>query len=318
MTTVGKDIEKAASILRNGGLVSIPTETVYGLAANALDPEAVARIFEAKRRPTFDPLIIHIADTFSITDYARDIPLTAPLLMKEFWPGPLTLVLPKTEKVPDIVTSGLSTVALRMPAHKITQDLLKILNFPLAAPSANLFGKVSPTRPEHVIEQLSGKVDYVLDGGDSSVGLESTILGWKEEIPTIYRLGGITIEQIEEVIGPVEKQTHSSSNPVAPGMLTSHYAPGVRLIIGDPPDPLPGIGVLRFCEKLIDFPEDRQWLLSGEGDINEAAKNLFFMLRELDKLNLKEVYIELVPEEGLGMAINDRLRRASAENTQNN
>jgi L-threonylcarbamoyladenylate synthase len=202
MAEIGKEVNRASQLLREGQLVGIPTETVYGLAANALDADAVLRIFEAKGRPHFDPLIMHLPDADAVKVHVRDIPPMALQLMDAFWPGPLTLVLPKQSHVPDIVTSGLDTVAVRVPSHPMTQALLRQLDFPLAAPSANLFGHVSPTTAQHVNAQLGDRIPYILDGGATTVGLESTIVGFEEGIPTIYRLGGLGVEEIERVVGP--------------------------------------------------------------------------------------------------------------------
>ena len=315
MTLIGTDIQRAAEILSQCGIVAIPTETVYGLAANAVDPIAVSRIFEVKKRPSFDPLIVHLGPRMKIDEFVIDIPTQAELLIEKYWPGPLTLVLPKKKLIPHLVTSGLDTVGLRMPDHAVTQKLLNLLDFPLAAPSANLFGRVSPTSPSHVLEQLGNEVDYILDGGPCDVGIESTIIGWEENIPVIYRLGGLEWEQIEELIGPVKRRTTSSSKPSAPGMLINHYSPKVKLVVGNPLDTElldPTIACLRFSSKLNGFPNERQWILSENKDLKEAAKNLFRLLRELDNFSFSKVYVELAPEQGLGLAINDRLIRASA------
>ena len=312
-TTIGYDLANAAHLLNKGELVAIPTETVYGLAANALDPDAVLKIFETKKRPGFDPLIVHAASLDVVRHFVRSIPPEALLLANSFWPGPLTLLLPKTPLIPDLVTSGLDTVAVRIPSHPLTAQLLKLLAFPLAAPSANLFGRVSPTKATHVKDQLEGKIAYILDGGDCSVGLESTIVGFPEnERPTIFRFGGIPVEEIEEVIGKVNIRPHSSSNPQAPGMLKSHYAPRKPLFIVDEKQFfLEGASYLRFSDYLPDIPQNRQFILSEARDFRTAARNLFTALRELDSADTTAIVAELLPEKGLGRAINDRLRRAS-------
>lgn len=234
MAEIGTDIQKAASLLRRGKLVAIPTETVYGLAGNAFNEEAVLSIFETKNRPQFDPLIVHSSGIQWVKQHVNEIPVLAGILMDEFWPGPMTLVLPKKEIVPDLVTSGLDSVAVRVPSHPMTQELLLMLDFPLAAPSANPFGYVSPTTAQHVNDQLGDKIDYILDGGSTTVGLESTIIGFEEGKPIVYRLGGLSIDVIEESIGPVEIALNQSSDPKAPGMLKSHYAPGKPLYFGNP------------------------------------------------------------------------------------
>ncbi len=312
-TIIGTDIQVAADLLRKGELVGIPTETVYGLAANALDSNAVLKIFEAKNRPAFDPLIVHIAEVSDLEKYSEHVPALAFQLAEAFWPGPLTILLPKQAIIPDLVTSGLSTVALRIPAHPMTSRLLQTLNFPLAAPSANLFGRVSPTRATHVKEQLEGRVPYILDGGDCQVGLESTIVGFPpDSLPTVYRLGGTSVEEIQKVIGEVRIMPHSSSNPQAPGMLKSHYAPGKPLYIKGEDTVLPdSASLLRYRSYAKNIPIEHQRVLSETGDLREAARNLFAYLRELDQQKTSVIIAELLPEEGLGKAINDRIRRAS-------
>lgn len=294
--------------------MAIPTETVYGLAANALDPGAVLKIFETKKRPSFDPLIVHIASAEALGRYTRQAPEEALRLAAAFWPGPLTLLLPKKAIIPDLVTSGLDTVAVRVPSHPMANGLLQMLDFPLAAPSANLFGQVSPTRAVHVKEQLDGQLPYILDGGDCTVGLESTIVGFPEGAPpTVYRLGGIPVEEIGRVIGTVAVRPHSSSNPQAPGMLKSHYAPRKPLFLQENNEILQGnISYLRFSSYLPGIPGERQLILSENGDLKTAARNLFAFLRELDAADTAAIVAELLPEEGLGKAVNDRLRRAAA------
>ncbi|GAA4444347.1 L-threonylcarbamoyladenylate synthase [Ravibacter arvi] len=312
-TTIGYDLSEAARLLQAGELVAIPTETVYGLAANALNPDAVAKVFEAKQRPSFDPLIVHIPSAASLEKYADKIPETALKLASVFWPGPLTLLLPKQEVIPALVTSGLDTVAIRVPSHPVAAALLKMLEFPLAAPSANLFGQVSPTRALHVKAQLEGRIPYIIEGGDCEVGVESTIIGFPEgSLPTVYRLGGVPAEEIEATIGPVLVQSHSSSNPLAPGMLKSHYSPRKPLLIADGPSDHRNEAVyLRFSDYLPGIPETRQLVLSRKADLREAAKNLFDFIRQLDASPAAVIVAELLPETGLGRAVNDRLRRAA-------
>lgn len=346
-TEVGGDIEKAAALLSAGDLVAIPTETVYGLAANALDPRAVANIFDVKNRPRFDPLIVHLgagsgpespmagmtnaapeADGTAVTylrrlleKYAATVPDWALALGRRFWPGPLTLVLPRTPLIPDIVTSGLGSVGLRIPAHPMTLELLGKLAFPLAAPSANPFGYVSPTTAQHVLDQLGGKIAYVLDGGPCKVGLESTIVGEQAGRPQVLRLGGLRVDDIEGLIGPISVHIQSSSRPQNPGSLESHYAPSTRVFFDDLGYRKMGfnpaeIAMLLFRKSYPGVPRDQQRVLSTSGDLREAAQNLFSALRELDELcrsrNLRAIFAQKVPESGLGLAINDRLRRASS------
>ncbi|MBL4587110.1 MAG: threonylcarbamoyl-AMP synthase [Flavobacteriales bacterium] len=316
MAEIGTDIQKAAQLLKAGKLVAIPTETVYGLAANALDREAVLRIFEAKERPHFDPLILHLKDAASVREYVQEIPPLAQKLMDAFWPGPLTLVLPKKSIVPDIVTSGLETVGVRVPSHPMTQKLLQLLNFPLAAPSANPFGYVSPTTAKHVNDQLGNKIEYILDGGSATVGLESTIIGFEDGKPIIYRLGGLSVDVIEAAIGKVEMALNQSSDPKAPGMLKSHYSPAKPLYFGNPGQLISDfegqrIGFLGFMTPMEFLPPNNQLLLSPHGDLQEAAINLFAFLRQMETFPVDIILAAELPEIGLGKAINDRLRRAA-------
>jgi L-threonylcarbamoyladenylate synthase len=314
MAEIGKNLAKAKALLKRGELVAIPTETVYGLAGNALNADAVTKIFEVKNRPSFDPLIVHVPSLHAVSRYADTLPLKALALAKEFWPGPLTLLFKKKNIIPDIVTAGLDTVGLRCPNHALTRSLLESLDFPLAAPSANPFGYVSPTRPEHVNEQLGDKIAYILDGGICKVGIESTIIGFVKDIPTVFRLGGLSIEEIEKVVGSVDLSLNASSNPKAPGQLKSHYAPGKRVHIGNLDELLQQVNlattaVLSFQK---DYKVPFQFILSPTGNMAEAAKNLFLALRTLDKLPIETIVTAYVPAVGLGNAINDRLKRAAA------
>jgi L-threonylcarbamoyladenylate synthase len=316
--TVGTSIATAAQFLSAGKLVAIPTETVYGLAGNALDTDAVVSIFEAKGRPRFDPLIVHVPSWERAQQFLREAPPKADVLAKHFWPGPLTLLLPKKPIIPDIVTSGLDRVGLRCPDHPLTRELLDQLPFPLAAPSANAFGYVSPTTADHVKHQLGKKIPYILDGGPCRVGIESTIVGWEDDQPVVYRLGGISVEQIESLIGPVSVKSHSSSKPQAPGQLEKHYAPAKPFYLGDieqliKKHQLHRPGVLSFRSHQNKYTNS--FALSASGDLHEAARNLFGMLRALDQLDVDGVVAEEVPDKGLGRAINDRLRRAAAQHS---
>lgn len=322
MAQTGKDIVQAIHYLQNDGLVAIPTETVYGLAANAFSANAVSKIFAAKNRPSFNPLITHTHDIERVEKYVKQIPDMAFQLARAFWPGPLTLLLPKKDIIPDLVTAGSEYVAVRIPNHSLTLDLLEKLEFPLAAPSANPFGYISPTRPSHVEEQLGDKIDYILDGGECSVGIESTIVGFEEGQLVIYRLGGTSQEAIEGIVGKpnvrISKKVESNLNPKAPGMLKSHYAPGKKVILGNLSDLLSKYGkedvaLISLKDYYPQVPNERQVALSVVGDLNEAAQGLFSALRELDKLPVKYILAEFMPEYGLGKAINDRLQRASAE-----
>jgi L-threonylcarbamoyladenylate synthase len=314
MAQTGTDLKAAKDYLEAGNVVGIPTETVYGLAGNALNPDAVLAIFRVKNRPSFDPLIIHTDSIQKIEQYVSSIPSAARILAEACWPGPLTLLLPKRELIPDLVTAGLSSVAVRIPDHPLTLCLLQSLDFPLAAPSANPFGYISPTTAAHVADQLGDQVPYILDGGPARVGLESTIIGFDEAMPTIYRFGGMTLQTIEALIGPVNIRTHSSSNPQAPGMLSSHYAPRKPLILlqpGTSPPPGARTAALAFREPFAGLADNHQLILSPTGELAEAAKNLFAHLRSLDALDVDIIYAEPLPNHGLGQAMNDRLRRAS-------
>ncbi len=317
MAQIGSDIALAKQLLENGSLVGIPTETVYGLAANALNEDAVLDIFKVKKRPSFDPLILHTHDLSEVKKYVEHIPEKAIKLAKEFWPGPLTMLLTKKSMIPDIITSGLPSVAVRIPNHDLTLALLKSLNFPLAAPSANPFGYVSPTTAAHVNDQLGNLIPYVLDGGPSQVGVESTIIGFDaNDSATIYRLGGKKIEEIESLIGSVDLMLNKSSNPMAPGMLKSHYAPGKELLIGNIGDLLAKyanrkIGVISFQQHYNEQNIVKQVILSQSGDLDEAARIIFSALREMDIPQIDLILTEKLPDIGLGRAINDRLERAS-------
>jgi L-threonylcarbamoyladenylate synthase len=315
MAEIGIDIEKAVRLLEQDELVAIPTETVYGLAGNALSRTAVTKIFTVKNRPQFDPLIVHVPDLLKAEDYVADIPEEAEKLAKEFWPGPLTLLLKKKLIIPDLVTAGLDTVGIRCPDHPLTRQLLQRLTFPLAAPSANPFGYVSPTKPDHVQAQLGEKIHYILDGGACTVGIESTIIGFEENEPVVFRLGGLTLEEIQRVIGKVQVQTHSTSNPKSPGQLISHYAPGKKLVIGKIENllqqyPAHCSGILTFQQ---DFNSPYQFILSPSGNLEEAAYHLFEALRSFDTMDIEVILAELVPDTGIGRAINDRLRRAATQ-----
>ena len=320
MVEIGNHAATAASFLQAGEIVAIPTETVYGLAGNALSPTSVAKIFEVKNRPAFNPLIIHTHSVEKIQQYVQRIPDQARLLMDHFWPGPLTLLLPKTPQIPDIVTAGLDRVAVRMPKHPLTLQLLALLDFPLAAPSANPFGYVSPTEAAHVAHQLGDRIPYILDGGVCSIGVESTIVGFEGERVVVYRWGGISQEQLLAVIGEGELLAiHTSTaknNPQAPGMLKSHYSPQRRVVVGNIPElltqyPLEKVAIMSFRDRYPQVPASHQVMLSSSGSLNEAAHRLFASLRYLDTLPVAYILVELVPEQGLGRAINDRLMRAA-------
>ncbi|MCB9274036.1 MAG: threonylcarbamoyl-AMP synthase [Lewinellaceae bacterium] len=314
---IGSDIQHAMELLQQEQVVAIPTETVYGLAGNAFSPLAVSTIYAVKGRPAFDPLIVHTSRFERAAAFTTRIPDMAYRLAERFMPGPLTLLLPRSEAIPDIVTAGLPRVAIRVPGHPVAHDLLERLDFPLAAPSANPFGYISPTTAQHVESQLGDKVPYILDGGPCQVGVESTIVGFGDGQAVVYRKGGLAVEEIEAVVGAVSVRAHSSSNPQAPGMLKSHYAPRVPLVLGELRalhEQYRGkaVGVVAFRQALPGIPLQQQLILSPSGGLAEAARNLFAGMRYLDGLPLDVIIAELLPEEGLGRAINDRLRRAAA------
>lgn len=318
LTEVGVDIDKAVELLKKGEVVALPTETVYGLAANALNETAVSKIYQAKNRPSFNPLIIHIAKDTPLADYAQDIPQEAELLARAFWPGPLTLLLPKRSTVPDLVTAGSPRVAIRIPAHPLIQAILAQTGFPLAAPSANPSGYISPTSAAHVKRQLDGKIPYILDGETSHVGVESTIVGFEGGEAIIYRYGGVSEEEIQSVLGKKLQTSLHSRSPQSPGMLKSHYAPGLPLYLGEIPQLLKKfegkrIGVISFQTAYVHKDIEIQYILSPEGRLETAASNLFSMLHQMDQNEVELILAERVPNEGIGKAINDRLTRATAE-----
>ncbi|MBW8886454.1 MAG: threonylcarbamoyl-AMP synthase [Fibrobacteres bacterium] len=318
-------LRRAADALRAGGLVAFPTETVYGLGAKAHDPLALAKIFEAKRRPFFDPLILHVAERSQfealIAPEARRDP-RATDLMDRFWPGPLTLVLPKASDVPDLATSGLPTVAVRMPAHPVALALIRAAGFPLAAPSANPFGRLSPTTAAHVQAHFQAPfqageagIDLILDGGPCTVGVESTIVSLAGETPVLLRAGGVPREAIEAAIGAIAMAPAAAARPQAPGQLPGHYAPRtpLRIHAGEeiPSDATLRLGYLAF-RRAPDGPYAATETLSPDGDLREAAARLFACLHRLDAAGLDLILAEAVPERGLGAAIMDRLRKAAA------
>lgn len=324
-----KDIKTAGKILANGGLVAIPTETVYGLAANALDGNAVKKIFEAKGRPADNPLIVHIADFDDIKRYklARDLPEKAVKLAQRFWSGPLTIILKKGASVPDEVSAGLDTVAIRFPSHKTAQAVIKASGCPLAAPSANLSGSPSPTTALHVMSDLNGKIDAVLDGGECSVGLESAVITLATDKPRLLRPGAVTVEQIESVIGKISvddavlNQLEKGAKASSPGMKYKHYSPKARVILVSSGDEKyinfvnerKARDVAALCYKGDEKGIDTRCFILGEKDnYIEQAHELFKLLREIDKNpSIKTVYARCPKPDGVGMAVYNRLIRAA-------
>lgn len=314
--STGTNIDVAAKLLRDGALVAIPTETVYGLAANALNPEAVLRIYEAKGRPAFNPLIVHVHDAGEFEKYAQEVPAIVKELALEFCPGPLTFVLPKKSIVPDIVTGGGETVALRVPGHPLTLKLLAQLEFPLAAPSANPFGYISPVAAMHVAEQLADKVSYILNGGPCMIGVESTVVMPENGKVIVLRIGGVPIEELERVVGKVELRINSSSDPKSPGQLKSHYAPRIPLVLGNVQELAAQhagkkIALLTLGDEQVSGEVVAKEVLSHKHDLKEAASNLFAAMRRLDKSDADIIIAQLMPDYGFGMAMNDRLFRAA-------
>lgn len=311
-------------LLKQGALVAFPTETVYGLGANALDGLAVAKIFEAKGRPQFNPLIVHV----SSADQAKELAVFnewAEIAAHHFWPGPLTLILPRSENcaVSELVSAGLDTIAVRVPAHRVALKLLKAAGLPVAAPSANVSGAISPTIPQHVAESLGEKVDMILAAGPCAVGLESTVLDLSGEAPVILRPGAVTVEELSRVLEcAVVVENEETDKPKSPGLLLKHYAPSVPVRM-NAVDLEPGEALLAFgSDKFMgikgggaakDLPDDMRKNLSEEGDLHEAAAHLFAMLRALDKPEHKGIAVMALPDTGIGVAINDRLRRASGK-----
>ena len=314
---ISNNIQEAVDILNSNNLVAIPTETVYGLAGNIYSEEAISKIFEMKNRPLFNPLIVHIHSIEQLHQLANYIPDKALLLADHFWPGALTLILKKNPRVPDLITAGKDSVAVRMPNHPVILALLKKLNFPLAAPSANPFGCISPTKATHVEEYFGNKLQMVLDGGDCENGIESTIIGFENDEPILYRLGAISVEDVEAMIGSVKIKNKEDATPDAPGMLSKHYAPvtttyletDIEKRIKSFPDKK--IGLLLFSKKIHAPQIIHQEILSETGDLKEAAANLYTALHVLDKLNLDVIIAERLPDTGLGKSINDRLERAA-------
>ena len=336
-------LDQAAAILRRGGTVALPTETVYGLGANALNPEAVEAIFKAKQRPHWDPLIVHICNVEMLTTLVSEIPASAQQLIDAFWPGPLTLLLPRSTAVPDAVTAGRPLVGVRMPAHPVAQELIRRGGVPIAAPSANRFGHTSPTTAAHVLDDLDGRIDAVLDAGPTSFGLESTVLDPNFSPMVIYRPGAVTLDQIRAIAGPVElykEDTTAASKPPealpSPGVGLRHYAPGARLILleldGDPDSSLVTLES-RVSEQTQALSKERVGLMlpadvpatnfsSGNGiaaifpwgnwsNPEELAHRLFAGLRHLDSLGCTVILCPVPSGQGIGIAIRDRLRKAA-------
>jgi L-threonylcarbamoyladenylate synthase len=313
--SLDQQIEDGAAAIRNGGVTAFPTETVYGLGADVFQPDAVKRIFAIKGRPQFNPLIAHIADMDQLDKLVPSIPENAMRLMEEFWPGPLTIVLPKRNEVPDIVTAGMDTVAVRMPENPIALDLIRRCRTPIAAPSANKFTYTSPTTARHVKEQLGSLCDTVIDGGACRVGVESTVISFTGSAPVLLRPGGVPVAEIERLIGSVATPAPDKLKDLeSPGMLPNHYAPATPLsafeTIPDNYNDMADVGVLLFGPTARTFKGAVE-TLSQHGDAGEAASNLYAALRRLDALGLREIVAEYAPHQGLGQTINNRLSKAA-------
>jgi L-threonylcarbamoyladenylate synthase len=323
LTTSAHDLERAAEAIKAGLLVAIPTETVYGLGADTWNRVALARVFEAKRRPSFDPLIVHVAEPDAAAEVADITVPYARLLSERFWPGPLTMVLPKRERVPDLATSGLPTVAVRCPANAVAREIIRRSGVPVAAPSANPFGYLSPTRAEHVVAQLGDRVDFIVDGGRCPVGVESTVLDLSSDPPLILRPGGLPVELITQVVPGVQVFDRAATSPRAPGQLPSHYAPTRPLYLvafGSVAGIEPRGRAAAICfgaESARAAHRSGHWSrivdLSPAENPVEAAAALFDILHELDAAGFDELWAERLPDTGLGLAVNDRLFKASVK-----
>jgi len=314
---ISNDIDQAAHLLGADEIVAIPTETVYGLAANIYSEKAIQAVFDLKKRPLVNPLIVHIGAKDQVNDIVQDVPEIASQLMDKFWPGPLTLVMRKKNSVPNTITGGKDTVAVRMPDHPLTLKLLNALSFPLAAPSANPFGSISPTTALHVDQYFKDELPMVLDGGACRNGLESTIIGFENGQPVLYRLGAIALEEIENEIGPVIVKNFEELHPNAPGMMARHYAPKTLTIVTKNIAEAMNhyrdkrTALLLFTSKIDSANEVHQEVLSVNGNLKEAASNLYAAMHRLDAMNFEVILAEQFPDTELGRAINDRLKRAS-------
>ena len=326
-----KDLPQAAEIIRRGGLVGIPTETVYGLGANGLDPKAVSRIFEAKGRPQDNPLILHITDVSWLERYCKEIPLTAYKLAEAYWPGPMTMILPRKDMVPDAVTAGLDTVGMRCPSHILCHELIRLADVPIAAPSGNTSGRPSPTTADHMREDMDGKIDAIVDGGPCSVGVESTIVDLTCTPPRLLRPGGVSLEQLRAVLGQVDvdpavtRLLGAGEKPKAPGMKYRHYAPKapVTVVSGDPKTSAEDIaahaapedGVICFDEFMPLFTSRTGTKpvmdLGPAGDKEEQARHIFDALRSFDHTQVAAIWAQCPDTEGIGLAITNRLNKAA-------
>ncbi len=313
-----EQLNTAVRLLQNDELVVIPTETVYGLAANAFSEKAIAKIYATKNRPATNPLIVHIPHLDALANIAKDIPVGAYLLAQHFWPGPLTMILPKQDTISKMVTAGKETVAVRIPKHEVTLALLQRLDFPLVAPSANRSNHISPTTPQHVHHSLGDQTPFILNGGPCEKGIESTIIGFEENKAILYRLGALEKEAIEQVLGYPLIIKNKSEEPLAPGMFKKHYSPQTPFFVTDQleyhiaANEGKQMGILYFSKRLFPDVNGPYRILSPEGSLDQVAENLYAYMHELDALGLDVIIAERLPNIGLGISINDRLDRASA------
>ena len=319
MIKVGKSINECVKNLKNGEIVGIPTETVYGLGVNALDQKAVDKVFKLKKRPHFDPLICHTNSIEKVKMFVKNFPRKAEVLAKNFWPGPLTILLEKKKIIPDITTSKLKTVGFRIPDNKLTLSILEKIDFPIAAPSANPFGYISPTLPKHILEMFKNDISYVLDDGGCDIGIESTIVGFEDKKTLVYRVGGITIEKLESKIGKVEIFKKNTKLPISSGMLKNHYSPKKDLIVGEIESLIKKyinkkIGILSFNKYYKGIDLKNQIILSKNLNLDQASRNLYKSLHLLDNMNIDIILTSLLPNHGIGKSINDRIIKASKKN----
>lgn len=314
---ISNDINLAINYLQNDGIIGFPTETVYGLAGNAFSEKAIKKIFEVKKRPHFNPLIVHIKNQNELSKIAIEIPEKAKLLAEACWPGPLTLILKKQPEISNLITAHQDTVAVRIPNHPIALALLQQLDFPLVAPSANPFTRISPTKAVHVEHYFDNQIEMVLDGGDCASGIESTIVGFENEQVIVYRLGALDVEAIEQLVGKVEMHHKIKAKIITPGMHLKHYAPKTTFILtNDVSNALATsigkkVGLLLFDKAIKGFDTKKQFLLSEKGSLDEAAANLYATLHQMDQEDLDIIIAQYLPDRGIGQTINDRLKRAA-------
>ena len=319
--TITNSIDKAAALLVAGEVVAIPTETVYGLAGNLFNPSAVEKIYTLKNRPRNNPLIVHVKDLEAALPLITEFPKPLQQLAKKYWPGPLTVLLKKSKLVPDSITAGSDFVAIRVPAHPLTKQLLEQIPFPLVAPSANPFTRISPTKAEHVEHYFGDSIPCILDGGSCSVGLESTIIGMNNNTPLLYREGVLGKLLLESLIGPIEKFNSQKNAILTPGQWPRHYAPLTKTILCKREEIILHVkdntGIIVYKEPLLSVNTNQQHILSETGSLVEAAKNLYQILHHVDKLNYETIICEMLPQEELGNTINERLKRAASIQNDN-